>query len=455
MIGPRSVIAQSAGTNFTYQFTQGGLPIVRCDGCRLLMRNPQPSDAELGRHLRRRLFLRHEREPGTKTRYEAEFARLKQATAAGYLDRWSAISAGIAQAGAGRRLLDLGTGLGDLLVEAQARGYDVDGRRVLGELGARAPTRGSAAPSCVEGTLETVGARRRHFDVCVLSDVIEHTRDPMRVLRPCLARARPGRRRLRRDAEPRQLVGAADARTLDGVQGRAPVLLRQRDPRSQRSSAGFEHVRDRSAAARRSARTTSSSISSDSLCRSCRRWARAPAPCCPRAAQAPPIARRRQRHRRGGAARRLPPAGRSAPRPRVGRHAGLQREAHVSEVIEPLLRQDDPGPRHRDRHRREQLDGRDARRRAQRGGPSARQRHLQERPRGKGHAVGAGLAHATGDFVLIQDADLEYDLDDYEVLLEPLRTFRRAFVLGVASRPGRAQLEGAALHRPGAARASG
>jgi hypothetical protein len=33
--------------------------------------------------------------------------------------------------------------------------------------------------------------------------------------------------------------------------------------------------------------------------------------------------------------------------------------------------------------------------------------------------------------VLIQDADLEYDLDDYEMLLEPLRTFQRAFVLGI------------------------
>ena len=33
--------------HFTYQFTQAGLPIVRCDGCALLLRNPQPSADEL------------------------------------------------------------------------------------------------------------------------------------------------------------------------------------------------------------------------------------------------------------------------------------------------------------------------------------------------------------------------------------------------------------------------
>ncbi len=55
---------------------------------------------------------------------------------------------------------------------------------------------------------------------------------------------------------------------------------------------------------------------------------------------------------------------------------------------------------------------------------------LEERARGKGHAVRAGLAQATGDFVLIQDADLEYDLEDYDALLEPLAAGREAFVLG-------------------------
>ena len=56
---------------------------------------------------------------------------------------------------------------------------------------------------------------------------------------------------------------------------------------------------------------------------------------------------------------------------------------------------------------------------------------LEERARGKGHAVRTGLTHAEGDFILIQDADLEYDMDDYEALLAPLRSFETGFVLGV------------------------
>lgn len=40
--------------------------------------------------------------------------------------------------------------------------------------------------------------------------------------------------------------------------------------------------------------------------------------------------------------------------------------------------------------------------------------------KGKGAAIRTALAHCTGDIVLIQDADLEYDPSDYPALLEPL-----------------------------------
>jgi Zn ribbon nucleic-acid-binding protein len=58
---------------------------------------------------------------------------------------------------------------------------------------------------------------------------------------------------------------------------------------------------------------------------------------------------------------------------------------------------------------------------------------LEERPRGKGHAVRTGLQHVTGTIVLIQDADFEYDIDDYDALLEPILQRKAMFVLGSRS----------------------
>jgi Zn ribbon nucleic-acid-binding protein len=57
----------------------------------------------------------------------------------------------------------------------------------------------------------------------------------------------------------------------------------------------------------------------------------------------------------------------------------------------------------------------------------------EDRPQGKGHAVRTGLAHVTGTIILIQDADFEYDIDDYDALLEPILQHKATFVLGSRS----------------------
>ncbi len=49
---------------------------------------------------------------------------------------------------------------------------------------------------------------------------------------------------------------------------------------------------------------------------------------------------------------------------------------------------------------------------------------------GKGAAVKAGLRHAEGDYILFQDADLEYDPADYAQLLAPVLRFDADVVMG-------------------------
>jgi glycosyltransferase involved in cell wall biosynthesis len=56
--------------------------------------------------------------------------------------------------------------------------------------------------------------------------------------------------------------------------------------------------------------------------------------------------------------------------------------------------------------------------------------HRHERNGGKGRAVRTGIEHATGDYLMIQDADLEYDPRDYVPMLEALLAGRGVAVYG-------------------------
>jgi glycosyltransferase involved in cell wall biosynthesis len=74
---------------------------------------------------------------------------------------------------------------------------------------------------------------------------------------------------------------------------------------------------------------------------------------------------------------------------------------------------------------------------------------LRQANRGKGAAVRAGIPHAEGEIVVIQDADLEYDPADVPALIEPILDGRADVVYGSRLSGGRPQRAYLFWHRVG------
>lgn len=161
------------GTTFIARFEANGIPIENCNSCGLVLQNPQPSDGELADIYGPNYFIGSADDPSLA----AQFETVKRATARLQLDDIDAYFAELGRSSKGLRLLEIGCGHGNMLLEAQARGYKVNGLEYSTDAAAVANHKLGYNAVRV-GSVSNIDLPEHSFDVCILVDVIEHVRDP-------------------------------------------------------------------------------------------------------------------------------------------------------------------------------------------------------------------------------------------------------------------------------------
>jgi glycosyltransferase involved in cell wall biosynthesis/SAM-dependent methyltransferase len=403
-----------AQKRLVYAFSLKGYRICRCDNCSFMFTNPQPSDEVLAGIYNETYFI------GSLAGESALARDLKRATARHYLE----IMRGYAAAPLRGKLLEVGCGRGEFLVEASRLGLDVSGVEYSEASASVARTLLEGRGQVLTGEVDNVPLEEGSFDYCVFADVIEHVRDPAAFIQRIWRLLKPGgmvfiatpsldspiARLMRSNWMEFKLehLSYFSRSTLD-------QLLHRNHFKQVQTGDGYkvltiEYIRSH--------------------------FARYPVGGL--MAQFPRIASL------------LPESVRN--RPRYFRASGIvacavkdeARTLRTVSIVVPVYNEAGTVARLLEQLDAKRLDGLGKEVIVVESNSTDGSRELvrtyenrpgwtvilQERAQGKGHAVRQGLAAATGDYVMIQDADLEYDLEDYDVLLESLTSGRESFVLG-------------------------
>jgi len=401
------------GMRVYYLFSACGHRVVRCDDCGLVFFNPQPSDDELARIYNADYFLGSDSEAGRDT-----VSKIKQATAKLYLSeirRYRGFESG--------RLLEVGCGDGDFLVSAEADGWRVTGVEYSPAACKTARQRlKNGEVRC--GELQQAGLTAEQFDLCVVSDVIEHVRAPLEFLQEIHRLLKPGGTLF--IATPSIDSWSARIMRQKWMEFKAEHLtyFDRQTIQTALFKSGFREI---------IVQAGWKILSFDYIKMHFKRFpVPVVTPVLGLIARILPRKVQSKHHRLVASGTMI--FSRKAelrPQPVLSVIVPAYNEAKTFGVLmDALLVKELTGLRMEIVVvESNSTDGtRDAALKYK-SHPKVKL-ILEEQPRGKGHAVRTGLGAATGDYVLIQDADLEYDLEDYDALLEHLAAGRSAFVLG-------------------------
>jgi len=397
-----------------YRFSLGEFRIEECSNCRLMRLAPQPNDETLAGIYNADYFIGGDESSQTHVR------ELKSATAHEYL-RLLREYVGHPLSGT---LLEVGCGHGDLLLQAASLGLKVTGIEYAPRAAATAAERLGSSGEVITGEISSLAGSGRRFDFVVFADVLEHVRDPRAFLRHVHELLEPNG------------IAVAICPSTDSLSARlmgASWMEFKLEHLWYYSKANISRLMyDESFGALRifPARKT---LSADYITEHFIRYPVRPITgflrtlrgLLPSALRRYPvkvtasgivvIAKRLEKRQPRMLSIIMPAYNEAATvRGAIERVLAKSIDSLATELIIVESNSTDGT--------RDVVNSFADR--------SCVRVILQDRPRGKGNAVREGLQNARGDFILIQDADDEYDIEDYDALLEPLISGEAAFVLG-------------------------